>query len=823
MKPNNSRIVPRIYTEQHKFCNNNAIDAIMHWESLAETPTEAFNKAMDIYEELCLNSNVSSIRTCGMCLAEGTDKVRDASQLIKSLKYRNSRLKRKIVTKNKNNFDSISDNIQSAIDSIKRTMTSNGVSTSSPSQVQTEAVIEECFNVIIHEAKKNRECDRIISNYNKISTRFNIDKIISEASYDYGGMYIAIMEIAKCIDTYNIPLKNKLSHSLETAYYAINKNNINYQNECIIEAVMDYYILSSGLSEQDIGAVQEVKKDSVLFTDDDFDILDYIIDRDDDNILLSAQETANVLIENYCSPFAINEDGFLKDMKKDAKDKKKEIKKAGRQLIKDAKKGNPDERIDRTTQREISEFRKECIKDPDNKTNVTRLKAMVTGIFTKSPYQIVYDLPSIFIIIRGMVVVLMTYIHPILGLVGFITNSIIKLTLSRKQTEKIIKAYQNEIDAVKDKLEKSKDNQSKENLQKYLDELNKDYAKIKEYENNLYSEDENYERDTSTEYDGSYDDDFDFDDDDWDDFDFEETANIESVANLMQSISEGLIDDNIEGIVFKNIYKLDNDAIDQLTDFSITVPTVLERNKLCDALTEYRNQLRENSNDVSDYIRIDYLNENIYKLKNDRMVYSTSNDLQAIKCYLTCLNEMINMNMNEEYVMEMNFTNTLKLAVDRLKKNAVKLKDKEKQASNAIDMAANNISKGIEAAAMNDNREAIIKGRILPSASKCIKIACVLGVTWAINPAVAVISAVGGFAYSHKLKAKERQLVLDDIEIELKMVERYIRQAEDENDLKKIRQLEIIQRNLERQRQRLKYKMAIYYKQDVPPVGDSDD
>ena len=123
---------------------------------------------------------------------------------------------------------------------------------------------------------------------------------------------------------------------------------------------------------------------------------------------------------------------------------------------------------------------------------------------------------------------------------------------------------------------------------------------------------------------------------------------------------------------------------------------------------------------------------------------------------------------------------------------------------------------------MNENREAVIKGRILPSASKCIKIACVLGATWVVNPAVAVIAAVGGFAMSQKLKAKERKLVLDDIEIELKMVERYIKQAEDKDDLKKVRQLEIIQRSLQRQKQRLKYKMHVEYRQGTISVPENN-
>jgi hypothetical protein len=63
---------------------------------------------------------------------------------------------------------------------------------------------------------------------------------------------------------------------------------------------------------------------------------------------------------------------------------------------------------------------------------------------------------------------------------------------------------------------------------------------------------------------------------------------------------------------------------------------------------------------------------------------------------------------------------------------------------------------------------------------------------------------------------------MDDIDIELKMVDRYIKQAEDEGDLKKVRQLEIIQRNLQRQQQRIKYQMHVIYKQDVPSVSGND-
>lgn len=830
VKLTGSALTPRLYTEQNVFCSNNAIDAIMHWESLAENSNEAFNKALDIFVEVCLNENESTIRKCGSYLAENVDKVRDASQLTNSLKHRKGHLNTKIKNKISNGYKPINAAIKDSIESINKTLAGKGVVMPTTSTIKAA---EESFNFLLDECKKIKECDRIIENYNKISKRFNIDKIINEVTYP-NDIYFAVMEITRCIDTYAIPFKNKYSHTLEASYYALNKYNMNYPSEKIIEAVTDYFIFSSVLTESDISDIKEVRNISVLFEQEEFDnIMDYLDDDEDEIFDLNGDgeitdDDLDHLIESYCSP--LHEEGeeiSLKDknklFKKEVKAKKKEVRKAARDLKKHAKQGNPDERLDRQTKKEIDDFRKECAKDPDNKNNISRLKALITGIFTKTPYQIVYDLPNLFIIIRSLIIVGGTAINPIIGLLTFITGKIIELTLSRKQCEKIVKAYQNEIDSIKAKIEKTKDNDTKEKLEKYLNELNKDYTKIKEYENNLYSDDENYDRDTSTEYNGETDDEWDFDDDfdNWD-IDFEEAASIIYISDMMSSISEGLIDDNVEGIIFKNLYKLDNDSIDALTDFSITVPVILEKDKLCEALIDYRNILRESSNKVTDYIRIDCLNENIQKLRENTNVYATSNNLKGIQCYLACLNEMVNMNASEDYIMEMNFSNTLKLAVDRLKKTAVKLKDKDKQISNSIDVAVNNVSKGMETALMNDNREAVIKGRILPSASKCIKIACTLGVTWAIAPTVAVIGAIGAFACSKKLKAKERQLVLDDIEIELKMCERYIKQAEDDNDLKKVRELEIIQRNLQRQQQRIKYKMHVVYNQKVPNVASDD-
>ena len=64
-------------------------------------------------------------------------------------------------------------------------------------------------------------------------------------------------------------------------------------------------------------------------------------------------------------------------------------------------------------------------------------------------------------------------------------------------------------------------------------------------------------------------------------------------------------------------------------------------------------------------------------------------------------------------------------------------------------------------------------------------------------------------------------MVLDEIEIELKMCEKYIDIAESKNDMKSLKQLLTIQRNLQRQQQRIKYKMKVDFNQNPNSPDDN--
>ena len=810
-----------LYNDKGKFLESNAFNMLYNWTELDEDTNIAFNKVLDVFSEICINCNEAKINNACDFLLQEVNKVRDAVHLQNSIKHKTSRLKTKIMTKIQNKVDDADNKLGASLDDLKGKLKmplGGPSSVSNGEETNGKGVAEESFNKLYEESEIIVECDRILRNYNKVCKRFDIDKIVSEI-YSADDIYEAINEICTCIDTYQLSFIKKYNTALETVYYALGKNYMNYEPEKIVEAVTDYFIFNTNIDNQDRASIKTIANNSVLFESADFNSISFLYYNK------PIQESNKITIK---SP----EYGIT--LENDIQDQLKDDVKSIRKDMKEWPKGNPQDHKDDDIKQMVQDFRDQCAKTEkdDNKNMlISHFKSLINKIYAKNPDQIVTQAPKLLTLVRVTFLVGSTAIHPILGIITLLTDTILKMHISRKQTDKIIKAYQDEISRVKTKIDKVKDGNSKDRLTKYKDELKKDLEKIKDYARELYSDEENDERDMNDMSSYDYDDDFDFGDDDFDfgdddDFGLSESqvnncATIMMISSLMESLYEANIED-VDGMVANNIYKFSNDTIDTITDFSITVPVMLEKDKLQQTLVNYRNELREASN--IDYMRIDVINQNIYKLENSRDVYNTNTDAKNVMCSLMWLNELANIN-SVGYVNEMNITNTLKLAMNRLKNTATKLSDKEKQISNNIDVSVNNMSKGIEKAMMNNSRDSIIKGSILPSASKCIKMALVLGVEWAINPAVAVITALGAFACQQRLSSKERQLVLDDIEIELKMCERYMRQAEEKNDMKAIRQIEQIQRNLERQQQRIKYRMKVLYKQNVPnaPGGNNED
>lgn len=155
--------------------------------------------------------------------------------------------------------------------------------------------------------------------------------------------------------------------------------------------------------------------------------------------------------------------------------------------------------------------------------------------------------------------------------------------------------------------------------------------------------------------------------------------------------------------------------------------------------------------------------------------------------------------------------NNMRLYLEGLKNKFRNMSAKEQEASRNLDNSFRRFAKSLKDAMISDRREAIIKGSVIPSFSKCIKIAIGLAGIGLVagNPIVPLLVAIGGMAVSKKLTDKERILLLDEIETELEMVEKEISMAESRNEMKKHRTLLKYKKDLQRQYQRIRYNVKV--------------
>lgn len=170
-------------------------------------------------------------------------------------------------------------------------------------------------------------------------------------------------------------------------------------------------------------------------------------------------------------------------------------------------------------------------------------------------------------------------------------------------------------------------------------------------------------------------------------------------------------------------------------------------------------------------------------------------------------------NINEGFdaLLELSVGSNTKLAANKLKNTVQRLNDKQRRLSKNLDDSLEKMDDELRKESSNRRREQIIKGRVLPKASKIIKLGIGSGVASLINPALGAITVLGTLGVSKIGSKKEKQYILDEIDIQLKIVDKKIQLAENNNDMKSLEELFKIQKKLRRERQRIFYNMKAYY------------
>lgn len=982
---------PRLHDDkEEKFFTQNAVYAIENTRSLHENYDKAVDKSIDIFYEMMLNGvNKSQLNTSFAIIMENVDRVRDANALINSIKHKNSRFKSKIGTKISNKIDAaksaIGNTTQNIFDKLPKSATGGTVKAAMPADNKEEKQEESVYYTeLIRKCKYISECDRILHNHEAINNRINLNECIDEES-----AYNTAANIANKIDKLEIPFINKFNSCLESTQVLLASKFIKYSPSDIVNGTTDYFLFNSKFYESDVNTL--VNK-SVLYNPSDFSGLYYSKPE------VYKESSYGFDLDDYITDHQMFiENELAETLKKKGEDLKSKADKTVKDVKKATEEKDPEVKKDNKLHDMMQEFRSKASKEVD-KDHKSAFKALLTKFFAGDAYHIANDMMTVFDILRATIIVGATAIHPVVGLLSFISDQILKIHFTRDQYEKVINAYKKEITRAVKKEKSLKDEKEKEKYQKYIELLKKDLEKIRNSNMGNYTDEENDNRDAYG-YEDNYGedvdtDDFGLDDSEWDielegavdlmnsgingigklntrlarlvstsdkdisskmindfrdslgdkidekdvisakrviqkyfggtpteiaynadgifrflrtiialhifsgasvlsliiligsiaartklnmkerqkvlkaykkEIDYiknkikssksEDKSNYEkylkrleddyakinkdgialeentvesvvSIADKLESISEGLIDKDIDGVICNNILKMDPNELDSAIDFVVTVPDVIHEGEYKDRAEDAREELRQNK-DKDSALKVDKINDSLRKIKDMKKRNPDEEPLLSESLInLSIIDAMVN--YNEQTLLEMDFSNTVKIALNNMKKMTTKLSDKEKEASRNLDATGEHISRGIEDAVKTNNREAVIKGKLIPSLSKSIKVALGLGVAWAVNPVIAMIGAIGGFICMKNMQDKERQLLLDDIEVEIKMCERYISKEEGNNNLKKVREYERLLRSLQRQQQRIKYKMNVEHNLKAPsadarPKGVEED
>lgn len=738
-----------------------------------------FDVCMELFDAVAAKGSISDVEKMGSIICEDiVHKVRDAKHMQIVMKQRLSRAKSKLKTKAPEN----------ANDAVRETL---------PQPINssiTEATIS-VYNKIIENAIIYMNCDRIIENYNRISKRFNIDRLFFENT-KANGVYDTVVELCQKIDTYNLPEDIKFNTVIETAFYGFEHNSMEYEKSDILEAAIEYYLFKKDGKE----ACKNILENSIFFDKDDYmGDIDIITEEEpaEDDKTIDIQST----IESYCTKsennIVVNESSEFQDI--------------------------------------FNKFKENEITDkPEGK-----LKSLISKLYSRNVDSIVEGTPSLLSWIRRFFILstgLFPVIGPIIMIIGFIADRFISLGMERKEVLNMVKAFNSEIIKTQAKLASTDDKETKERLEKYLKAVEDARDKLDDYHNKLITDEEMDKKYEELELPSSKDkDEFGLDLDFDDEFSFEECGVLEKLAEATSELVELITKQYIDEYDMKMLSsKLSDEDITSVAVIANKFPDVFHKKYFKEGIELTLKDIRgdrllfESSYDKVMTISAlqnakAVLDQPLEESTEVVTVFEALDNINSIREAYEAINIIID-NSNTSSLLEVSISNRLKMASMKLKNTFHKLKDKDRQISKSVDLGLNNFKKGVERSLTNDNRESIIKGSILPSASKVIKLAIVNAGLVAIGqPVLAVIATLGYLGTSAKYKAKERQMLIDEIEIELKMCRKYIEIAEQKNDMKALKQLLMIERDLSRQHQRIKYKMKAELGQKYYDAKSSED
>lgn len=302
-------------------------------------------------------------------------------------------------------------------------------------------------------------------------------------------------------------------------------------------------------------------------------------------------------------------------------------------------------------------------------------------------------------------------------------------------------------------------------------------------------------------------------------------AKIDMLLESLESLSEK----DANSLIVESFDRFSLNDIDGITQLTKLDPSVIKPSGYQTVLKDtLRTARRKQYKTFEDYEKIDCIKDNLNKLKD--IDDSSDEDMSLDEAIIStkvkeaCVNSLYDFTKYPTTLKEMNIVNTIAMASEKVK---AKLSDVSADVSNLsrqFDAQMDQLKGVVNTKDLeSENREAVIAGNILPKASRIVKLAITAGVGYFINPAISVIVVLGYLGMSLDAQSKERRKVLEEIELELEMTNRYLKKAEDDGSLEKQRELLKIKKKLESQKARLMYNMAFKHGEALPGKNKDDD
>lgn len=675
--------------------------------------------------------------------------------------------------------------------------------------------MESAYLSILEQTTKMVHIDRILKNYDEISKRFNMDKVITE-TYRDENIQDTILTVCNLIDTYNTSNSVKLNTTLETVWYGLSKFGYSIDLPLMFESACNYFML-----KHDGANTCKLVLDATVITDPYKLGLSYIMEDPEVKDKFN-NSIIGKTVEDSIFNFITKESVMITDNTK-----------------------KPLVFVD-----SFNEFKKSEDKDDGY------LK-MLDILFKNKESDLV---PNIMTVIEYMRIYLVEYsltsLDKIKEWLYFLSSRFMEMDYSVNIAEDLSIALNKEKDTVHDKISEEQDDEQKERLSIYVKYIENFIEDLETYISNVTGKSSDdiisIEKTEDNE-------------EELTEQDLQMLAYIPAILNELKFDEYIDIDSYLE----KNISIIPNDILIEICKFNRDYAPLVDPNHVIDLLENRLTAIkmgRVSSSTITDkYSTMSTYTDciNILKEEQKSPVMTVEEAYAYIKAYNT-INSVLTL-IESSYntygsILETSFGNTLKMAKERMAHAVANLGDKEKEASRSIDSAVNRFVEGLRRLFTTNQREAVIKGTICPSASQALKI--LLGATGlsAVGsvgtkaaagavakaaagaaagtktaaaltsaakvlgamkfPVLAIISILAFIICSKKFKNKERMMVLDEIDIELQMVDKYLELAERKEDLVAYKQLITIKRSLERDKQRIQYGMKVSG-QRVIPVSDT--